>query len=482
MNKILNNFFTKFLTISRGNSEILKSREVSTPSIREINKPAFSSSKHPVTVAMDSFSCPYCASKNFVKRGFRQKKMEKVQLYLCLDCNKTFTQQITRGKHYPLPIIFDAISIYNLGYSLEQTCRIVNKRQQKTTLSSGSLANTHTDVVVSGLSKTSMLQQNNFVKSLSLKKSVDPRGMDLRPSTLSNWLTETSELCRFERMRPYALRKYSPKDMVISATLAHRQLYQYRFHRAKCDLIIQDDFKNRRFGPIQEFLEMVPGECPHQYFQEGQRASEVPLTFSKTQMIVRSKQNFATKLAAFVLQSVKDRKQRHETLQKFMLANDTVTIATEIPVYITKDDIQHMQTQLGFEIYRPADKLVEPLESQFLPKLITGHIDILQIRNGQVHILDFKPKAEKQKPIEQLTLYAMALSRLTGLRLFEFKCAWFDEKDYFEFFPLHVLHKLKKRRQRKVYTMEGVYKINQDKKKISSLRPTNLKPKEYVIH
>ena len=227
---------------------------------------------------------------------------------------------------------------------------------------------------------------------------------------------------------------------------------------------------------------MVPGECPHQYFQEGQRASEVPLTFSKTQMIVRSKQNFATKLAAFVLQSVKDRKQRHETLQKFMLANDTVTIATEIPVYITKDDIQHMQTQLGFEIYRPADKLVEPLESQFLPKLITGHIDILQIRNGQVHILDFKPKAEKQKPIEQLTLYAMALSRLTGLRLFEFKCAWFDEKDYFEFFPLHVLHKLKKRRQRKVYTMEGVYKINQDKKKISSLRPTNLKPKEYVIH
>ena len=97
-------------------------------------------------------------------------------------------------------------------------------------------------------------------------------------------------------------------------------------------------------------------------------------------------------------------------------------------------------------------------------------------------ILDFKPKAEKQKPIEQLTLYAMALSRLTGLRLFEFKCAWFDEKDYFEFFPLHVLHKLKKRRQRKVYTMEGVYKINQDKKKISSLRPTNLKPKEYVIH
>ena len=107
-----------------------------------------------------------------------------------------------------------------------------------------------------------------------------------------------------------------------------------------------------------------------------------------------------------------------------------------------------------------------------LPKLITGHIDILQIRNGMVHILDFKPRAEKERPIEQLTLYAMALSRLTGLRLFEFKCAWFDEKDYFEFFPLHVLYKPVARRRRKnVATKEGRYRINQNWKKIDSVRP-----------
>ena len=68
-------------------------------------------------------------------------------------------------------------------------------------------------------------------------------------------------------------------------------------------------------------------------------------------------------------------------------------------------------------------KNLKPIESFSLPKLITGHIDILQIRNGQIHILDYKPKAEKERPIEQLTLYAMALSRLTGLRLFAFKCA-----------------------------------------------------------
>jgi len=248
--------------------------------------------------------------------------------------------------------------------------------------------------------------------------------------------------------------------MIIHATLAHRQLYRFRFHRAKCDIIIGDDFKHRRFGPLQEFLQMVPSECPHQYFQDNQRASESPLTFSKRQMIVRAKQNYATKLATFVLQSVTNRRQRHEALQKFMIANDSVTVATEVPVYITKDDIEHLQTQLGFEIYG------EP-QAELL-KLITGHIDVLQIRNGQIHILDYKPNAKKEQPIEQLTLYAMALSRLTGLRLFEFKCAWFDEENYFEFFPLHVLYKPKKnRRRRKVYTREGVYTINQTDKKIT---------------
>jgi len=420
MKKILNNFLTKFLTITRGNTEISKTREISTPPIREMGKPA-----------TDSFACPYCLSKNFVRRGFRQKKMEKVQLYLCLACNKTFTQHITKGKHYTLPVIFDAISIYNLGYSLEETCRIVNRRD---TLS---------------------------------------KDLTISATTLSNWLSETGELCRFSRMREYAIKKYAPKDMVISATLAHRQLYHYLFHRAKCELIIEEDFKHHRFGPLQEFLEMVPGECPHQYFQEGLRASEAPLTFSKREMIVRSKQNFATRLAAFVLQSVKDRKLRHDALQKFMLANDTVTVATEVPVYLTRDDLEHMQTQLGFEIYNSTIRGVHSATSEVkLPKLITGHIDILQIRNGQIHILDFKPEAAKERPIEQLTLYAMALSRLTGLRLFEFKCAWFDEKDYFEFFPLHVLLKPRKNRKcRKIYTMEGVYKINQDEKKITAVRP-----------
>ena len=63
--------------------------------------------------------------------------------------------------------------------------------------------------------------------------------------------------------------------------------------------------------------------------------------------------------------------------------------------------------------------------------------------------MDFKPSAKKEKPIDQLMIYTLAMSRLTGLRLFHFKCAWFDKDNYFEFLPLHVVHKKPKKRKKK---------------------------------
>ena len=71
--------------------------------------------------------------------------------------------------------------------------------------------------------------------------------------------------------------------------------------------------------------------------------------------------------------------------------------------------------------------------------MLTGHLDFLQVRNGAVHILDYKPDARTNKPIAQLTIYALAISRLTGIRLFDVKCAWFNEHEYCEFFPRKLL-------------------------------------------
>src|SRR3989344_4219825 len=349
-------------------------------------------------------ACPYCGSKDFVKRGLRSNKHQEVQLYLCrnTECGRTFTSRTIKGKQFPWPVVLDAISYHNLGYTFEQASQI-----------------------------------------LAAKKGVAPQ-----PETIAKWYEDYKPLCRFERLRPYAMKilaawkARSPKtkfEMVETTTLAHRQLYRFRYHRPKLILMLEE-YKNRSFGRLMEYLDAVSTETPHQYFADGERMSEIKSKFDKAEMIVKGKNNFANELTKFVLQGVPENKERHEVLQRFMIANDSVTVATEVPVYIRREDVAHMENVLKFKITED-DGLVEfkgRKRRVELPKLLTGHIDIVQVRNGIVHILDYKPGAAKEKPIEQLTWYALALSRLTGLRLYEFKCAWFDEHDYFEFYPLHV--------------------------------------------
>ena len=361
--------------------------------------------------------CPYCEGKDFVKRGTRKNLHQVVQLYLCRnpECGKTFTAQDIKGRKFPLNIVIESMSCYNLGFTFEETCRLIKKKF----------------------------------------------GVSPEPATVSEWINEYKELCRYERLRPYATKLFGPREVIETVTMAHRQLYRFRYHRAKIRLMLEE-FGNRNLSPLKDYLDAVSSETPHQYFAEGERMSEVKSKFDKAGMIVRGKYNYANRLAGFVLQSVAENKRRHEELQRFLIANDSVTVATEVPVYIRREDVEHMENVLGFVISEyheskdggssadvmhkkgPGPILLKGKKGpQPFPKLITGHIDIVQVRNKSVHLLDYKPNASKERPIEQLTWYAMALSRLTGLRLFHFVCGWFDEKEYFQFYPLHVVKKLR---------------------------------------
>jgi ATP-dependent exoDNAse (exonuclease V) beta subunit len=118
-----------------------------------------------------------------------------------------------------------------------------------------------------------------------------------------------------------------------------------------------------------------------------------------------------------------------------MLANDSTTIAVKVPVWLAHDDIAALENEHGIQLLPGNDQ-----------GSITGHIDFLQVRNGAVHILDYKPNARTNKPIAQLTVYALAIARLTGLKLFDIKCAWFNENEYCEFFPRVLLSRGRRKR------------------------------------
>lgn len=316
-------------------------------------------------------NCPYCKGK-VIRKGLRKKKYEAVQRYYCKNCDKKFTSLITRHKTYPLKVIMDALTLYNRLNSLEEIPPII---------------------------------KNSY-------------GIKLAHQTISRWLKEYEQYTPFLRMREFAAKKYDKKEFIEESKLFHQQIYNFKYHRAKLDLILNEEFRHYRFKPLQEFLELVIAECPHQIFQSTtKRASEFKSVFNLEQVKFVPKNNAAVKIANFVIQAVSNNKLRHEVLQDFMLSNDTVTVASETPLLMNSDDIRHYRHELNYNVP------IELNDNEY----ITGHADMIQVRNGSIYLMDYKPSAEKEKPIDQLTIYALALSRLTGIRLYHMKCAWFDE-------------------------------------------------------
>ncbi len=190
--------------------------------------------------------------------------------------------------------------------------------------------------------------------------------------------------------------------------------------------------KTLRHGKIGARQEKQRPDCAQRDGREqgggASREAErqhTPAFADVARLTVNAKENFATRTAALIVPTVGDNRLRHDMLQRFMLANDSVTVAVEVPIWLDADAIASLEAQYGIELL-PKDAAV---------KTITGHIDFLQVRNGAVHILDYKPDARTNKPIAQLAIYALALTKLAGLSLFDIKCAWFNEAQYCEFFP-----------------------------------------------
>lgn len=337
--------------------------------------------------------CPHCGSHVLTRRGTRKKKLEIVQLWRCSSCKRVFTPgpRALRNKTYPLRVILSALTDYDTGYTLQETAAVLKKKT----------------------------------------------GRSVSPSTIMSWLHEYKQHCSYRRLRGDGLARFPAEQTIRSIKLYHRQVYAYAYHRPKLEFVRKGTLDEKRrgdtgFAPLADFLESVPTTCPHDLFRreddQNGRASQVRAELADvSRIIVNRKENAATQMAALIIPAVGNNKLRHETLQHFMLANDSVTIAIEIPIWLTETDIVALEQQHGIELaQRDGNK----------PRVITGHIDFLQVRNGAVHVLDYKPDARMNKPIAQLAIYALALTRrVPGLKLFDIKCAWFNEEEYCEIFP-----------------------------------------------
>lgn len=225
-------------------------------------------------------------------------------------------------------------------------------------------------------------------------------------SSVSQWLKEFKSVCTYNKLRKNVSKSYG-REILVSKNFIHNGLaYNFKYHRPKLEILSS----SHELQTLKEYIENFSKKgCPEFFNDIKNRCSQIQI---KTKIKKAVKYNNACRLADLSLKSCSANSQRHLTVENFMLTNDSSTISIEVPVWFWEKNLN-----IG----------------------INGHIDILQIRQGKIFILDFKPEAARENELKvssQLYLYAMGLSFRTSIPLKHFTCAWFDEKTYFEFSPI----------------------------------------------
>ena len=218
-------------------------------------------------------------------------------------------------------------------------------------------------------------------------------------STVHLWKKEFNHLCPITSLRK---RFRFHDDVLFAKHFEHENLdYTFMYHIYKLDILVR-----KQFPGLAKYITRFENGCPDEFFEIGERCSQPKFS---TQIKSKKRVNLACKMTSFAVQARKDNRERHDLVERFMIINDRATVACEVPVWYWEKSIDSG---------------------------ITGHIDILQVRNNYVYILDYKPGASKDKKApQQLYHYAVALSFRAKIPFEHIRCAWFDNEAYFEYAP-----------------------------------------------
>lgn len=276
-------------------------------------------------------------------------KKSSRQIYRCRECRRKFISD-PKGR-YSRQIMVDAICFHSLGDTLEDV-------------------------------------------TLKLRRTYRKK---ISKSTVHRWISDAKGLTPILGYRRDIGRLNDP--ILVKDLLHSGLLFRFSIHR----------FKLERSG-MEGLSEYLLGFQDRPEFQDGNRCSSLK---AGVDVPVVKRKDLACDMVSFCLDPSMENRKRHELVERFLLTNDDVTVATEVPVYFW-------------------DKKIGS---------VTGHIDVLQVKNGKVRILDYKPNASREHPEGQILNYARALSYRTKVSLKDMECAWFDGKDCYSFDPSKAVWK-----------------------------------------
>lgn len=196
--------------------------------------------------------------------------------------------------------------------------------------------------------------------------------------------------------------------MIKHISLDHDWYYCYRINTLNSSFLCKD------FPLLTDYLEQVFKDCPNDYFKQGPRGSK--LNFNLNLSIHNIKNHEICALAKDALK-IDTEKTAHTKVQTYLLEKDNKTIATEIPVWASPEEL-------------------EEFKELNLKEVLTGHIDFIRIEDDKIWVWDYKPNAinEKYAPT-QVYSYALMLSKRTNIPINCFRCGYFDDKNAFIFMP-----------------------------------------------
>ncbi|RLG14906.1 MAG: hypothetical protein DRN71_02505 [Candidatus Nanohalarchaeota archaeon] len=203
-------------------------------------------------------------------------------------------------------------------------------------------------------------------------------------------------------------------NQIVQTSFKHGWFYHYRINVAH-----MENTCNNGFSQLKSYLHRVFETCPDEKFITGPRSSA--LKFPVSIQLTEDNENILCQQTVTALETMDRFKTAHSKVEVYMLENDHDTISVETPIWL--DPCEHPRFS---NIFNEDGAL-------------SGHIDVLKILNNKIQILDYKPKAVKEKyATTQTYFYALMLSIRSGIPLDKFHCGYFDENNCYFFDPIDV--------------------------------------------
>jgi transposase-like protein len=226
--------------------------------------------------------------------------------------------------------------------------------------------------------------------------------INLTNNLIYSWILNYYKICNFKKIRSYIIQNYNG-GIIDAFSFNHYDFtYNFMFHKPKLNILC-DNFPN-----LLNYISKMKDLFPKDFFNKDIQYSKFKLDINFRK---EGKYNLACRLTDFSLRACNNNFERHKFVENFMLINDSSTVACEIPVWFWE---------------------------KYLDIGICGHIDILQIRRGNIYVLNYIPDDLKEKDeyiATKLFFYTSGLSFRTKMPLMNFRCAWFNQNSYCEFSP-----------------------------------------------